>query len=177
MLNIRYFLERKWLVIGIWFLLLPGIAWIFFFEPNSISPAQSKLLTELRVVVNKPIKSIVIEPFDLSPNKFRTNLVKPKDISACLNFMKNADTKPSVSGHVKTLYECTLIINAEDGLNYKFIAEVFSDKPLDARLSNNFSVGKLENGTYTRFPMKHLYVGGLGKWLINREPGGRIQGD
>jgi len=175
--NTQYLMRHKWisLLIGVLLLMfLPGLVYIVFIMPNSISPEQGKLLTEVKGLVNKPVKSIDIEPFDLSTKRFRTEMVKPEDISTCLNFLKNADTKPIVGGHVKVLYACTLVFNTQGGQNYKVIAEVFSDKPLDARVSNNFFVGHKENRTYTRFYMKPLFVGGFGKWLINREPGGLL---
>jgi hypothetical protein len=163
----------KWPIFLYIFILLVGfgvIEELFLYDgmeqvQQSVSPKQASLLNEIRDVAKKPIKSVVIEPAEppeLSPKRFRKEIIKPFEMKLIGIFLNNATTAPPPGGHVQVPYECTLSFVTRDGLNLKVLAEVDSDKPNDAYLANNFYI-RDKNGYFTKWGMKPIYVPGLGE--------------
>ncbi len=146
---------------------------IYYWMRYSVSPEQARLLAQVKDLAKAPIKSIVVEQYELSNKSFRTEISKSPEIKDVQSFLMNADTKPVVGSHVWPIYKCTLTFVLNDGKNVKCLGEVFSDKQSDLYLYNNFSK-LLDHGTYVAGAMKPVYVGGFGSWLINKAPKGNI---
>ncbi|HTA77600.1 MAG TPA: hypothetical protein VK791_10610 [bacterium] len=144
---------------------------VYYEVVYAVSPEQARLLAQVKEWGDKSIKSILVEPYEPMGKTFKKKLTSQLDLKKVPGFLASADTKPVVGGHVMTPYECTLTFVSEDGSSLKVLAEVFSDKPTDAYLSNNFWTEN-KDGTYTQWAMKPVYVPQFGAWLIQNAPEG-----
>lgn len=132
---------------------------------------QGMLLNEIKVLTDKPLKSVVMESYEFSTKKFRKEIKKSDEIKKIHDFLKDADKKSPVGGHVLPIYECTMTFILKDKKSTKLLVQVFSDKPSDAFLSHMVSIYD-KKGDSSRWAMKPVYVAGFGSWLRSKEPKG-----
>ncbi|HUO58431.1 MAG TPA: hypothetical protein VMV05_09690 [bacterium] len=176
--NIFIFLKNKlsWLFV----LLIVLCIWVYF-TPKFVSQSltfdkyqnieQSMLLDEIKELTEKPINSVLVEPYESSSKKFRKEIKKSDEVKKVADFLKNADKKPTVGGHVLPIYECTVTFISKDKKSTKLLVQVFSDKPSDAYLYHMVSIYD-KKGDSSRWATKPVYVAGFGSWLRSEEPGG-----
>jgi hypothetical protein len=174
--NIFIFLKNKISRLLVLLIVLCVCAYIF---PKFISQSitfdkyqnieQDMLLNEIKELTEKPLKSVVMQSDESSTKKFRKEIKEPDEIKKISDFLKSADTKPGEGGHVRTIYECTIIFVLKDKKNTKLLVRVDSDKPSDAYLSHMVSIYD-KKGDSSRWAMKPVYVAGFGNWLRSREP-------
>jgi hypothetical protein len=126
---------------------------------------------EIKKIVSEPIKSLIIEPYDLVPKNFKNEISNIKDLKDVQSFLVNVDVKPVVGGHVYPLFYYKVTFVLVDGTNFKFFVNVYSDKPTDAYFSDNFYTQD-KDGDWSQWAMKPVFVPGLGEWLAQKEPRG-----
>jgi len=133
---------------------------------------QGLLLNEIRELTEKPLKSVVVESPESSTKEFRKEFKKSVEIQQIVDFLKAADKKPAVGGHVWPIYECTMTFKLKDKQSAKLLVKVFSDKPTDAFFYHMVSIYDKKDGS-SEWAMKPVCVSGFGSWLRSTDPRGK----
>ena len=135
---------------------------------------QGALVLEQRVkgISTNKLVSVEILPDQLATNGFRKVISNMDDLVRVSNAFASADRTP-LGGHNGPIYECTLVLKFDGGKESRFLASVHKRQPNDLHVTDTFWELN-RNGCYDRGRVRRVRIPGLGNWIAEQEPRGKL---
>ena len=132
----------------------------------------AKLADAVKAFSTNNIVEVRITQDQLWTNSFTAIITNSSDIETVRKGLAQVDNV-TVSGHSGPIYECTLSMRLLNGETVAYLGTVHKYETNDLFLSDTFWRSN-NGGDLVRENPRRVRVPGLGQWMINKEPRGRL---